>query len=82
VDINRDGKTDVIQLRARMPLLQTDTVNHISAIFMFDYKLQLQSRLQMQCAIIVEQMSVLPARVVTLTGDMMFKVCAIHYFTK
>ena len=69
-DIDREGKTDTVEVTLRMPLDRGETVQHASAMLFFDYQLGEGMSVDMEGVVFVDGSSPISGQSMWVAGDL------------
>jgi len=69
-DIDRDGKTDTVEVTLTMPLDRGETVQHASAMLFFDYQLEDGMSVDMEGVVFVDGSSPISGQSMWVAGDL------------
>lgn len=72
LDLNGDGKADIIKISLSMPLRPTESVHHVWLIALFEYQLEATAKLDMEAAAIVDENTYFAGDALHVDGDLVF----------
>lgn len=80
IDENFDGTPDLQRIRFRVPLGPSETVSGVSVVLIFDYSLELYSRLHMECMAFADLQASGPTARLAIDADLaLHQRSPLHY---